>query len=103
MKKRFIVGNILILIILIAIFGGCAKEIETPSNPSATPYEKGKYYELYKITKYSYPQYQYFVFDNNHDVLDYGVIEKRWPEITMTNGLIKIRIGCGTACFESKY
>lgn len=97
MKKLLI-----IFIVLIIILAGCAKENEKPSITSVKPYEEGKYYELYDITKYSYPQIQYFIFDEDHDILDYGVLN-RDPRVILTNGLIKFRIGCGTACFKSKY
>lgn len=98
MKKLLI-----IFVVLIFLLAGCAKEFEAPSNPSVTPYEKGKYYEKYNITKHSYPQIQYIIFDGNHEVLDYEVIEKSYPKITMMNGLVKVRVGCGTACFNVKY
>ena len=91
----------ILIVLLIAILGGCAKGIETPSVPSVTPYEKGRYYEIYNITKHTTYKYLYFIFDINSDILDYGVDKS--PDITMTNGLVKIDIGCGTGCHNCRY
>lgn len=80
--------------------GGCAEEIKTPSD--LIPPVKEKYFEIYDITKYSYPQEQYFIFDSNHDVLDYAIVSG-YPKMKMTSGLVKVCMDCGFACFNCRY
>lgn len=98
--KRVIIIGILILIILI---GGCCKENGTLIIPSVTPYEKGQYYEIYDVTKHNKPQIQYFVFDNDHEIMDYGVQNRMEPYISMKDGIIEFLVPGGTSWHDNKY
>ena len=72
-QRELLIGGvnmkkITMFIALLTILAGCADNVAayTPSRI------KDKYYEIYDITKYHKPQYQYFIFDKDYDVLDYG-------------------------------
>lgn len=80
------------------------KEENSNSGNSEVLYEEIKEnYEIYEITKYNIPQYQYFIFDNEHQVLDCGTTERNPPQITNSKGLFKILISAGTGVFRCRY
>lgn len=103
--KRYI--NILAWVIAVVfMLAACSSANVYNEGPAATPYDYvviEEYYEVYGITKYLKPQYQYFIFDNEHEVLDYGVTFRLEPHISESHGLIKFRLGIGTALREYRY
>lgn len=54
-----------------------------------------KNYEIYEVGQPGGP-YQYFIFDNAHNVLRSSYSNVNPPEITITHGLIKVCEGIGT-------
>lgn len=56
-----------------------------------------------KSTKYNKPEFQYFIFDNSHQVLDYGVTERNEPKISNSAGMLKICISAGTNAVSCRY
>lgn len=103
MKKRFII----VVIILIGVLTGCANNSEI--TPKLIPpqlshiLEINKYYdEYYEIKRLGDWEYQYIIFDKNHEVIDSDVIDRQ-PRISMTHGLVKVCIGVGTGVRMCKY
>jgi hypothetical protein len=95
-----IMKRLSIAVLLLIIFTGCSSDItaekDVNTHISPTPYEiKATYYEVYDITKYCKPQYQYYIFDKEHNVLDYGVTIGTEPLISMMDDIVKLDIDVG--------
>lgn len=98
--------KILAIVFIIICLGGCSNNAASDSpadTPVKIPYEFSDYYEIYDITKYNKPQFQWFIFDNEHEVLDYGVEKRMEPFISKTDGLIKFYISLGTSADIVRY
>ena len=67
------------------------------------PIESGDNYEIYDISKYAQPFYQYFVFDNKHEIMDFGVLEQSYPKFKSRDGILEIHIGCGSGVWQCRY
>jgi hypothetical protein len=65
--------------------------------------EKTRDYEIYDISKYNRTQYQYFIFDMSHQVLDDGVTLRRIPQISKDNNIIKLIHSAGMGLLYCRY
>lgn len=87
--------RIVLMVILIILIAGCSNSNISDRESSPTinmHYEvKERYYEIYDITKHERPLYQYYIFNGNHEVVDYGIIYA-FPKVTKTGSIIKLCI-----------
>lgn len=82
------------------LFAGCANDKDPPSSP----YIIDPYFEVYEVTKYgTAPQFQYFIFDKDHAVLDYGSTERLEPRIAKKESIVRLGIGRGTGWTDCRY
>lgn len=87
--------RIVSMVILIILLAGCSNSNISDREPTSTismQYEvKERYYEIHDITKHERPLYQYYIFNGNHEVVDYGIIYA-FPKVTKSGSIIKLCI-----------
>lgn len=119
-KAQKLLNNFAFLIALVIIIFGLAAGLrliseykaessvsclyERLDQPSNEYCEINKYYEFYYLSKYHSMYSLYFIFDKDHSLLDYDVLWRLPPEITVTSeGLIEVYQGVGTGVHRCKY
>ena len=94
------------VLILLLLFPGCVSSSMNDSHSilnESTPIESGNNYEIYDISKYAQPFYQYFVFDNKREIMDSGILEQSYPNFKSRDGILEIHIGYGTGVWQCRY
>jgi hypothetical protein len=92
-----------IAVIVLLMMNGCTSKsenaIEKDPNTSELPIEKDTHYEIYDISRYNSSMYQYFIFNDEKKVLESNVALTYYPEISDSQGLVKIMGFAGTGVF----
>lgn len=104
MSKIFLFIISLTAFLLISCHQSTLQQSQQVASQTSEVIIKDQNYEVYDISKYKIPQYQYFVFDTNNEVLDYNVTRTNPPEfIKLSDNILKVCISGGTGVKECIY
>lgn len=92
--------KIILMIVLLMALVGCTSEEVVQNND--VPVEKGEHFEVYDITKYNRPVYQYFIFSRNHLVFTDGIVYG-FPQITESGQIVKLCVKVYEGVFNCRY
>lgn len=92
LRKSLIILSALAAALIPASSASCSGD---KAEKSAVDFTSTAHTEVYDVTRYNRPQYQWFIFDKDKTVIDSGISEDTAPEISETDTKISVYFSAG--------